>query len=323
MSQTQGEFDLIRRCFASGFPLGSDVLLGVGDDCSAVRPPAGYDLVQSIDTQVADVHFPHNAPAHLIAGRALRCAASDLAAMGAAPQGFHLALTLPDSNPAWLDQFAYGLRTTAHDLGLPLLGGDTTRGPLLIITISVQGWVPQGKMLTRHTAKAGDELWVSNTIGSAALALPDVLKNPASELGLAKAYYHPSIQFTLGQRLVGIASACMDISDGLLQDAGHIARASQVAIEINADQVPTPVSSDHPHWQTCLSGGDDYQLLFSAAPERHNDILALNSLAGVNCTCIGRITAADARQGSLKNAGVSVLKDGQPFSPQATGYQHF
>ena len=317
-SQALGEFELIRRCFATGFPIAADTLLGIGDDCSIIRPPHGYDLAQSIDTQVADVHFPANAPARLIAQRALRCATSDLAAMGAAPQGFHLALTLPKADSEWLDDFALGLRDTAHALRMPLLGGDTTRGPALIISIGVQGWLPAGKGMTRSAARAGDDVWVSGVIGAAALALPQVLENPALDKGLARAYYRPEIQLTLAQRLLPLAHACMDISDGLMQDAGHIARASLVDIHIDALQVPTPVTEDDERWSTCFTGGDDYQLLFTAPKEKRADILALNSIPGAACTLIGECVAA-----TTLVATATLLKNKNPLVLNTKGFQHF
>ncbi|WP_430460217.1 thiamine-phosphate kinase [Thalassolituus sp. LLYu03] len=317
-SQALGEFELIRRCFASGFPIATDTLLGIGDDCSIIRPPHGYDLAQSIDTQVADVHFPAKAPARLIAQRALRCATSDLAAMGAAPQGFHLALTLPHSDSDWLDDFALGLRDTAHALRMPLLGGDTTRGPLLIVSISVQGWLPAGKGMTRSAARAGDDVWVSSRIGAAALALPLVLENPALEKDLARAYYRPEIQLTLAQRLLPLAHACMDISDGLLQDARHIARASLVDMVIDAAAVPTPVTQDDERWPVCFTGGDDYQLLFTAPADKREDILALNSIPGAACTRIGECLPA-----ATLEPDVRLQLNGEPLVLSSAGYQHF
>lgn len=317
-SQALGEFELIRRCFASGFPIATDALVGVGDDCSIIRPPHGYDLAQSIDTQVADVHFPATAPARLIAQRALRCATSDLAAMGAAPQGFHLALTLPKADATWLDDFALGLRETAHALRMPLLGGDTTHGPALVISIGVQGWLPAGKGMTRSAARAGDDLWVTGPIGAAALALPQVLQNPASEKDLARAYYRPEIQLTLGQRLLNLAHACLDVSDGLLQDAAHIAQASLVDIRIDAGLVPTPVTADDERWTSCFTGGDDYQLLFTAPDARRDDILALNSIPGAACTRIGQcLTAAEL------TPQVQLEHQGQRLDINGNGYQHF
>ncbi len=311
-----GEFALIRDFFSSGFPSSRDTRLGVGDDCSVVMPRPLCDLVQSIDTQVADVHFPANAPADLIAQRALRCAASDLAAMGAEPQGFHLALTLPNADMHWLADFSRGLREAADVLQLDLLGGDTTRGKQLVISISVQGWVTTGTALTRSGARPGDDVWVSGSIGAAALALPQVLANPADYSGLAHAYYFPDVQLPLGQALSGKATACMDISDGLLQDAAHIARASNVSLQLDADTIPTAVGSDDDRWQQCLTGGDDYQLLFTA-PESYRRELQNLGLGHTALTRIGRVLSAGEQAVILQRSG-----DTLPL-PAHAGFQHF
>lgn len=267
------EFSLIKQYFCSGFPLDSSTLLGAGDDASSVSPPAHAEIIQSIDTQVAGVHFPAQAPAELIAQRALRCAASDLAAMGATPQGFHLALTLPSAEQPWLESFASGLKQASHELNLALLGGDTTRGEQLVISISVQGWIQSNRerdhqisvALLRSGAQAGDDVWLSGPVGAATLALPTILKKPATTDGFAKYYYFPTVHFELGQALLGTANSCIDISDGLLQDAEHIANASHVSFELNLDAVQTVASyeKNREQWWQCLTGGDDYQLLFT------------------------------------------------------------
>ncbi|MDK2778406.1 MAG: thiamine-phosphate kinase [Pseudomonadota bacterium] len=259
-----GEFALIREHFSHGFPHNAGILLGVGDDASLITLPDGCELAQSIDTQVAGIHFPATAPAHLIAQRALRCAVSDLAAMGAEPQGFHLALTLPDNDRHWLADFTQGLRAAAGEMNIALLGGDTTSGPALIISIQVQGCVPHGQALRRDAARVGDDIWVSGVIGASALALPSVLQQPASASGPAQAYYFPRPQLQLGIALRGIATACLDISDGLLQDAGHIARASGVSLMLCAEDIPAAAGFPGKPWLTCITGGDDYQLLFTA-----------------------------------------------------------
>ena len=311
-----GEFALIRDFFSSGFPRSRDTVLGVGDDCSVVVPRPLCDLVQSIDTQVADVHFPADAPADLIAQRALRCAASDLAAMGAEPQGFHLALTLPSADGHWLAAFSRSLREAADALNLDLLGGDTTRGQHLVISISVQGWVTTGTALTRSGARPGDDVWVSGSIGTAALALPQVLANPADYSGLAHAYYFPDVQLPLGQALNGMATACMDISDGLLQDAAHIARASNVSLHLNADAIPTAVRTEDARWQQCLSGGDDYQLLFTAPVSRRREVQNLG-LGRTAVTRIGEVQPATTD-------AIRLLRNGQVIPlPAHAGFQHF
>lgn len=310
------EFELISTYFGRGYPDSPDVIVPNGDDCSVIAVPAGYQLTQSIDTQVEDIHFPAAAPAHLIAGRALRCAASDLAAMGAAPQGFHLALTLPNSDSYWLEGFACGLRDAAQTLNLPLLGGDTTRGNSLVITVAVQGLVPEGAAITRGGAKPGDDIWVSGVIGASALALSTVLDTPHKDDTSTAPYWHPQIQTALGQGLCGLATAALDISDGLLQDAGHIARASGVKLILTDSDIPTAVRREHPDWQRCLSGGDDYQLVFTAPTDARAEIERLSQTLGLkHCRRIGAVTDGQ---------GV-VLQDatGRDITPEQSGYSHF
>tara|TARA_R110002167_G_scaffold115739_8_gene290254 strand:+ start:12360 stop:13334 length:975 start_codon:yes stop_codon:yes gene_type:complete len=316
------EFALIQRCFSSGYPQNAATLLGVGDDASVICPPAGQHLVQSLDTQVADVHFPANAPAQLIAQRTLRCAVSDLAAMGATPQGFLLGLTLPDNQTDWLDDFAHGLRDAATEFGISLLGGDTTRGPALVISILVQGWVattPTPTGLTRSGARVGDDVWVSGYIGAAALSLPTVLANPETTDGLAAAYYYPTPRLSLGQSLLGIATAALDISDGLLQDAHHIATASAVSLALTGEQIPTAVGCGHPDWPNCLTGGDDYELLFTASPAQQASIQALAQRLALPLSRIGQCLPAAPGQ----PPAVTVSLDGLPLQLKTSGYQHF
>ena len=316
------EFELIKHCF--NWPQNNhSIVCAVGDDASIVEVPSGYQLVQSIDTQVADIHFPATAPAQLIAQRALRCAISDLAAMGAKPQAFHLALSLPKStSQTWLESFSAGLRACANEYSIDLIGGDTTSSPTLVITIQVQGLVPSRKALTRSNANVGDHLWLSDEIGKSAAALESILANPkafvenrpdVSDSELAAAYYYPQAQIELGQKLIGLASSAMDISDGLLQDASHIAKASDVCLNFTAADIPISQSAITRYGSAAalefaLCGGDDYQLLFSA-PQDAQD--ALNTL---DCHCVGQVE---------KRSSDWVLLDGQPVTNKITGYQHF
>lgn len=336
-SSAIGEFELIRRCFCSGFPASSQTRTGIGDDASVVMPPPQHTLVQSIDTQVADVHFPATAPAHLIAQRALRCAASDLAAMGATPQGFFLALTLPrkpisqsDQHSAqqerldWLEHFAEGLRDAAHACQLSLLGGDTTSGDELVISCLVQGWLPANNTgLLRSGAQPGDQVWVSGNLGQGALALPQVLKNPAYSQGFAQRYYYPEPRLQAGQALLSMATSAMDISDGLLQDAGHIASASQICMQLQGERIPTAVAVGHPDWPTCLTGGDDYELLFTAPADAAAQIQALSHTLGLPLQRIGDCRAALPKTESDSGNAVELTLNGQPLTLERGGFQHF
>lgn len=317
------EFELIRRCFTEGFPTRSDTILGVGDDASIIAPPSDRYLTQSIDTQVAQVHFPRSAPAHLIAQRAFRCALSDLAAMGAEPQGFHLALTLPSADKAWLIDFSDGLRRAAQEYGVPLLGGDTTRGTETVITIAVQGWIPHGGGLLRSHARINDDIWLSGDIGHAALALPEVLTDPErTHEPLSRgqrAYYLPDIHIALGQALIGVAHAALDISDGLVQDAQHIAERSQVDVHIQLEQLHTAVNQHDTRWATCFTGGDDYQLLFTAPPA-NRAVLEAWQRQYPNLHRIGHVQAC-AR---ADHPSVLLWHQKQPYTLSSlSGFQHF
>ena len=264
------EFTIIERYFRQGFTPGRDVVVPAGDDASVIGDTLfqQQDWVQSIDTQVADVHFPAHAPANRIAARALRCAVSDLAAMGARPHSFHLAITLPEADEAWLQSFSTGLSQTARQLHIGLLGGDTTRGKQLVITIAVQGSVPTGRCITRGNASADDDVWLSGVIGAAACAVPIVTKDPTCKSIEADAYFFPSIDIALGESLREVASACIDVSDGLIQDAMHIAEQSQLAMVLNSELLPTHRPYGHQQWQLCINGGDDYRLLFTASKDQ-------------------------------------------------------
>jgi len=316
-----GEFELIRRYFAAAACARTvnGVALGIGDDCALLGLPEGEQLAVSTDTLVEGVHFPQGAPAHRLGQRALAVAASDLAAMGATPIGFTLALTLPAVAPAWLQAFAEGLDSMALACGMQLVGGDTTRGPLSL-TLTVFGSVPVGQAMTRQGARPGDLLCVGGTLGEAAGALPLVLGEctaaaPVSDL-LLERYWAPQPQFALGLALRGLATAALDISDGLLADCGHIAAASGVALEIEQSSVPLSdavcaLAGSPAALQAALSGGDDYRLAFTL-PAQHLEALRLQ---GHTPFVIGK---------ALAGSGVRLLDErGRQITPRQLGYQHF
>ncbi|UVE17297.1 thiamine-phosphate kinase [Pseudomonas sp. LS44] len=316
-----GEFELIRRYFAAAScaRAAAGVALGIGDDCALLQVDAGEQLAVSTDTLVAGVHFPDCCDPFLLGQRALGVSASDLAAMGAAPLAFTLALTLPNAEPAWLEDFARGLDQMAQACGLALVGGDTTRGPLSL-TLSVFGRLPAGQALTRSGARPGDLLCVGGTLGDGAGALPLVLGQTqaaaaVAELLLAR-YWAPQPQLALGQLLRGKASAALDISDGLLADCGHIARASGVALLIERERLPLSpallaLCGREAALAHALGGGDDYRLAFTLPAEQ----LAAVQVAWPEVAVIGRVAAGEAVQ--LLDA------DGQPLALPETGYQHF
>ncbi|MBD9485273.1 thiamine-phosphate kinase [Pseudomonas sp. PDM14] len=315
-----GEFELIRRFFAAApcAQAAEGVALGIGDDCALLQVAAGEQLAVSTDTLVDGVHFPKNCDPFLLGQRALAVAASDLAAMGATPLAFTLAITLPQADEAWLGAFAEGLSTMAARCALSLVGGDTTRGPLSL-TVTVFGAVPRGQALTRAGAQTGDLLCVGGVLGDAAGALPLVLGQRqvagAAAQALLQHYWAPLPQLALGQLLRGKATAALDISDGLLADCGHIARASGMALHIERDRLPLSsalreIAGASAH-DCALAGGDDYVLAFTL-PAAH---LPAVQAAWPQTMVIGRVLAGQ---------GVHLLDAaGHVIDPPRAGYQHF
>lgn len=314
-----GEFALIGRYFqrailqqAGGH---AAVVLGIGDDAAVLEASPDCQLVISTDSLVQGVHFPeHHSPADL-GYRALAVAVSDLAAMAARPLGFTLALTLPEVDQGWLKGFSDGLAQAAVEHRISLVGGDTTRGPLNI-GVTVLGEVATGQALRRSGAQPGDLLCVSGTLGDGAAGLAVVLGQPLPQTleqrdrdYLAARFWRPRAQLELGVALSGIATAGMDVSDGLLQDAGHLARASGVALQLQTAALPS--SSALQAWPTeqqrqwMLRGGDDYVLLFTLPAAQ------LERLRGWAVSVIGRV-----------EAGAGVWLDGGKVAADG-GYQHF
>ena len=292
------EFSLIERYFNWHQP--SELInTGIGDDAAVVDVPTGEQLVISVDTSVCGVHFPESTPAHAIGHKSLAVNLSDLAAMGATPRWFTLALTLPERQDDWLQSFSSGLRTLAERHNIQLIGGDTTRGPLSI-SIQVIGSLPRGSALLRSGAKAGDLIVVSGTLGDAAAGLQNLWGK--LELPIEDADYcqqrlnYPAPRLELGKllRQHGYASSCMDLSDGLLGDLKHICKASQLGATINPRQLPfssalagLPEDKKIP---LALTGGDDYELLFTLAPEKLSKMAKDAEALGITVTVIGEMT---------------------------------
>lgn len=285
-----GEFDLIRRFFQRPASAGVDV--GIGDDCAVLAPTPGARWLISSDMLVEGRHFLSTVDPARLGHKALAVNLSDLAACGAMPRGFTLALALPRVDEAWLSGFAHGLLALADASGCPLVGGDTTQGPLNLC-ITVFGEAPAGQALLRSGARAGDEIWVSGRLGDARLAL-EVFRGTVALDGagfetVRAAMECPTPRLALGQALRSIASAAIDLSDGLLGDLGHILVASGVGARIDVDALPrSPVlAAQAPALQQecLLAGGDDYELVFTAPPgARLPDV-------GVALTRIGVIEA--------------------------------
>ena len=293
-----GEFELIGRYFAdSAAARRADpgVVLGIGDDAAILRVPEGHDLVVSIDTLVSGVHFPEYLGPRDVGWRALAVNLGDLAAMGAEPLWFTLALTLPQPDEAWLAAFSAGLCELALDAGITLVGGDTTRGPLSI-TVQVHGSVPRDAALRRDRAQPGDLVWVSGCPGTAASGLRLLLAGDTQPRAALDAFLRPQPRLALGVRLRGIASAAIDISDGLLADAGHIAEMSGVAIVLDREALPLSpalqaIAGLEEARALCLSGGDDYELCFTLPPRNEKLLAPLADEFGLRLSRIGRVVA--------------------------------
>ncbi|MFZ5654926.1 MAG: thiamine-phosphate kinase [Pseudomonadota bacterium] len=316
------EFSLIERYFRHGVGSGSGVRLGVGDDGALLEVEAGAELVVTVDTLVADLHFPAAADAADIAQRALRVNLSDLAAMAATPRWFLLALTLPEADERWLAGFAAGLAAAATAFGVALVGGDTTRGPLAV-SITALGTVPAGQALRRSGAAAGDWVMVTGVLGGAAAALADMRERGTCRAGSAALdarYWRPEPRLADAEALRGLASAAIDISDGLLADLGHLARASGVGAELMLEALPLHAAAVSRFGvarvrQWALGGGDDYELCFTVAPGRGAQLAALPAAGRAGATRIGQL---------VPGSGVRVRDAAGREVPVAEpGFRHF
>ncbi|KPQ01868.1 thiamine-phosphate kinase [Marinobacter sp. HL-58] len=313
-----GEFELIRRYFCPLAEAGSSsaVLLGPGDDCAIQRVEPGRDLVFSVDTLVEGVHFPRHYDPEKLGWRSLAVAASDLAAMGADPVCFTLALTLPAADPHWLHGYARGLANAARSFGLSLAGGDTTRGPLTL-SLQVHGTVPRGLAICRSGARVGDYVCVSGTLGDAGAALNylDSETPGPDEQSVLDRFHHPTPRLSLGVGLRGHASAAVDISDGLVADLTHILEASGVAARIETAHLPLSAAlkriAGANAVSLALNAGDDYELCITISPEAW---VGLPEDIRRQLTIIGEVTFGE---------GLVIERDGHSQAVVAGGYDHF
>ena len=312
------EFDLI-ACIRQRAATRDDVVLGIGDDAALLRVPPGELLVVATDTLNRGVHFPDDTAPADIGWKALAVNLSDLAAMGARPAWCTLSLSLPDSDVAWVDGFLDGFLALAAQHDIALVGGDTTRGPLSVC-VTVHGFVAPDAVLRRDAARAGDDVWVSGHLGDAAAALVQWRAGAAVDPALRARLDRPEPRVALGQALAGIAHACIDVSDGLLADLGHVCAASAIGAEIDIDALPASPVLQHSfagdarrHAQA--TGGDDYELCFTASPSAHEEVMARASTIGVPVTRIGRIVPGDGVR--------ALLGDGAAWTTTAPGYMHF
>ena len=330
-----GEFELIRRYFVRGAAAQgpeAGVILGIGDDAALLELPAGTQLVAAVDTLVAGRHFPLDADARSIGHRALAVNLSDMAAMGATPAWATLALTMPGADPDWLERFAGGLLDLADAHGVALVGGDTTRGPLTL-SVQILGHVPRGEALRRSGAAAGDVLAVTGTLGDAGAGLEFTAEgsaaagagvraaavNPAAVAELIRRFEYPEPRVAFGLAARGIASAAMDVSDGLVGDLPKLAQASGLGAHVAVERLPLsdamraavagPQARD---W--ALAAGDDYELLLAVPPQRLVALEAAARRLNLRLTAIGEFRTGSAVTWSLH---------GRDFVPGVRGYDHF
>jgi len=287
------EFELIGRHFTRSSP---GAFLGVGDDAALLHISEGNALVVSSDMLVSGIHFFPDADPFMLGHKILAVNLSDMAAMGGLPRWAMLAIALPDADDAWLERFSSGFFTLAEQHGVELVGGDTTRGPMNMC-VTILGEVPARKALRRSGAQVGDEIWISGTLGDAALALAhlqghiELMANDFADC--VSALHQPQPRVALGLALRGIASSAIDVSDGLLGDLGHVLDASEVGAEIELDLLPASnvlrrVGSFQSYM---LSGGDDYELCFTAPVRRHSEIMDIGSQIDLQLACVGKIVA--------------------------------
>lgn len=319
-----GEFDLIRTFFQREQAENphAGVVLGIGDDCALLQMPSEKQLAISVDTLVADVHFPASADAEDIAERALRVNLSDLAAMGAEPLWFTLALTLPQIDEDWIRNFSRGLFRVAKEFNCALVGGDTTSGPLSL-TLQVMGSVKPSFALRRDGASPGDYVFVTNYLGDGAAALAVIQErlhlDGEHEAYLRARFYRPQPRVREAVLLRGLASAALDISDGLVADLGHICAASDLAAVIAVEDLPlspalNAVADLEQARRWALAGGDDYELCFTVPPENMPDVAMLIAEGKLQATVIGEL---------IPGSGVICELDGKTFELTRPGYQHF
>jgi thiamine-monophosphate kinase len=316
------EFDLIAQYFTRPLRPDSRVALGVGDDCALWMPTPGMQSAVSSDMLVEGRHFFANADPFALGHKCLAVNLSDLAAMGAKPVAFTLALSLPEARTEWLAPFSKGLLALADQHGCELIGGDTTKGPLNVC-ITIFGEVPPGQALRRDAAQPGDDIWVSGTLGDARLALAgyrnEVVMDLATLDAAAERMHVPTPRVALGIALRGIAHAAIDISDGLAGDLTHILKRSDVGAMLAADSLPAgPILAKQPldiRRRFTLAGGDDYELCFTAPPARRDAVLAAALACGTTVTRVGSIEDAPGLR--LVDAG------GAPLNLQVASFDHF
>ena len=314
------EFQLIRqiqRQASATIGHESGVKLGIGDDAAVLEIPTGQHLVAATDTLNAGVHFPRDTSAFDIGYKCLAVNLSDMAAMGAIPRWVLLSLSLPDVESTWVESFMAGFNSLAQAHAVTLVGGDTTHGPLSI-SVTALGLVEQGRQLTRSGANVGDLIVVSGTLGGAARAL-EMLQSGQQPVADRHLLDRPDPRVLLGRVLVGYANTCIDISDGLLADLGHVLDSSGRGARIHVDKLPQADNlsglEEEVKWTYQLSGGDDYELLFTLPAEQRAALENWSAELDIDLSIIGEIEASE---------GIRCIRpDGSTYNPQKSGFEHF
>ena len=307
------EFSFLKETFKS---LGnqyfdsSEIIIGPGDDAGLVKN--SQDTIYSVDASVAGVHFPENLSAEHVAFRSLSTAASDVVACGGALKWILVSLTVDDVDLRWMQEFVKGLKNFSDEYSCPILGGDLSKGKQCNIAVTVCGKLNRKNFMKRSGAKIGDKIFVTNELGLAKKGLEEINLNPEeinfSSKNVIK-FIRPKLYFNFGQEISHLVNSCIDVSDGLISDLGHICEASDVGAQLNADSIPFEGEIDE-----ALSWGDDYELCFTAAAGMESEVEALGKQHGLRVTQIGEITI---------NLGVEVYKDGHLLTFKKTGYNHF
>ena len=304
------EFELIRRYFDRGLS-GAGTVVGIGDDGAVLSPTPGKQLVAVIDTLVEGVHFPEGFGPADIGYRCVAVNLSDIAAMGAVPRWMTLALSIPGADESWLQRFSEGLLAAAYDFDLPLVGGDTTSAPQVVATVQIIGEVDEGQAILRSGARPGDTIYVTGTVGDAAAGLHGLVRGDADRK-LLERFTHPAPRVRYGQSLVGVATAAIDISDGLLGDLKKLLVASGAGAEIELSALPLSDTLRQNFGETeqrhfALGGGDDYELCFTSSKEPPEPGV-------MQLTPIGTV---------IDGTDVVCTLDGQVVPVEDPGYSHF
>lgn len=317
------EFEIIEKYFRHLTGADDRVAVGIGDDAAVIEIPTGQQLAVSVDTLVSGVHFLADAAPYDVGFKSLAVNISDIAAMGGQPRWAMLALTIPESNSAWLKQFAAGFAAVARQYGVSLIGGDLTHGPLSI-TIQIMGLVAAGRAITRGGAQVGDDVYVSGSLGGAGLALRHFSKKLPAAIQPSPTsidrLLRPEPRVALGLALIDLAHAAVDISDGLAADLGHILEMSGKGAVVDLECVPLcadllQIKDQDKRYQLALSAGDDYELCFTAPRDKRDEVAALSARVNLPLTRIGEITDG--------NAIVWRTASGSEYRLKDPGYRHF